>query len=251
MLSGISEHLRRRHVSPEASGVSILLIDNRSTVPAAATGERVAALDRLQFARSGPSLAAARSLIHVVVADFAADSRWRDCAPPAYAAGVRSINAVLLMAEGAGVGIPNSCGSMPGAFGPVAVDEPRAFADYAATATVPQKIQRNIKESARQTEEALTSCAIVEQAKDVVTLQRQCDSETGFSSLINLSRTTNRKLHDVAGQLVEQLSGQSEELQTRSRDRSQQTAGSSTPSGFDLVASSPAPAEALRKGPTS
>ena len=50
---------------------------------------------------------------------------------------------------------------------------------------------------------AIQTRGIIEQAKGMLMLQRQCDEDTAFRELVKLSQTSHRKLVEVARALVE------------------------------------------------
>ena len=54
-----------------------------------------------------------------------------------------------------------------------------------------------------QLEEAMSSRAVIEQAKGMIMLRMHCSPQEAFDVLVNTSRRTNRKLRDIAELLVE------------------------------------------------
>ena len=58
----------------------------------------------------------------------------------------------------------------------------------------------------RQLEAALTSRAIIDQAKGIVMVTRQCDADQAFALLTRMSNSGNRKLRDLAKDVVEHAS---------------------------------------------
>jgi hypothetical protein len=56
---------------------------------------------------------------------------------------------------------------------------------------------------------AMESRAVIEQAKGIIMLQRRCTAEQAFDSLVLTSQRTNRKLRDIAEQIVAGCSSRS------------------------------------------
>jgi AmiR/NasT family two-component response regulator len=62
---------------------------------------------------------------------------------------------------------------------------------------------------AEQLEQALASRAVIEQAKGILMGAQRCDSDTAFRMLVRASQTQNRKLRDIAAEIVSRYSGTS------------------------------------------
>jgi AmiR/NasT family two-component response regulator len=48
---------------------------------------------------------------------------------------------------------------------------------------------------------------VIEQAKGIIMGERRCTSEEAFDALVRMSQDTNRKLREVAQDLVNQVGG--------------------------------------------
>jgi response regulator NasT len=64
------------------------------------------------------------------------------------------------------------------------------------------ELARALATELAQVREAMASRATIEQAKGIVMAGRRCTAEEGFATLVELSQHSNRKLRDVAADLV-------------------------------------------------
>ncbi len=81
-------------------------------------------------------------------------------------------------------------------------------ADLASTALSCMKTHSEQTKLNGQLQEALTSRAIIEQAKGMLMAQRGCSADEAFNVLRRSSQHRNIKLREVAGLVVDALSGQ-------------------------------------------
>ena len=56
-------------------------------------------------------------------------------------------------------------------------------------------------EEVSQLQEAMSSRAVIEQAKGIIMAERRCDPDEAFSVLVRASQDSNRKVRDVAADL--------------------------------------------------
>jgi hypothetical protein len=184
-----------------------LLTDGRpSTV--ASTGDVVTALDHDQYAAgSGPCLEAAGSgkLVRVSIAEVAGE--WPGFARDAAAAGFGSfLSAPLVVTEDHAGGM-NCYSRQDGGF--AELDE--KLLDLYTSAATPTLRVYSRYQHARDTVEnlrtALHSRAVIDQAKGILMAVRQIGADEAFTLLVEQSQRENRKLRDLAVQLVGQATG--------------------------------------------
>ena len=89
------------------------------------------------------------------------------------------------------------------AFDDVACALGESFAGYAAVAVANAQLVADTSTLARQMQEAMASRAVIEQARGVLMAQRGCSPEEAFSTMSRASRTSNRKLRDIAAAIVD------------------------------------------------
>ncbi|NMH99715.1 ANTAR domain-containing response regulator [Pseudonocardia acidicola] len=67
--------------------------------------------------------------------------------------------------------------------------------------------ESELQARAEQLETALRTRPVIEQAKGMLMLMHRCSEEAAFRLLIGVSQASNRKLRDVAAEIVEALAG--------------------------------------------
>jgi transcriptional regulator with GAF, ATPase, and Fis domain len=186
----------------EAS-VTLLVKEAPSTV--ATTGQLALDLDHVQYVRGhGPCLHAARTGDVTEIVDTRTDSRWPDYARPAAERGnLSSLSIPLLIDEDERVsGALNIYAPEPGAFDADARSAALAFGPYAAVAAGNVRAYQNARQRADNLEAAMESRASIEQAKGVLIERYKVGPDHAFRLLALASMHANRKLRDVADDLV-------------------------------------------------
>ncbi|MGY1663686.1 ANTAR domain-containing protein [Geodermatophilus sp. SYSU D00705] len=134
----------------------------------------------------------------VLIPDTARDPALREFA----AHGVTSVLSVGLTVEGRTVGSLTVVRTGGGPFDVAAVELARAFAAVAAGAVARAGEHATAAETARTLRLAMESRAVIEQAKGVLMGRHHCSAEEAFRLLSTESQRTNRKLRDLAADLV-------------------------------------------------
>jgi hypothetical protein len=83
-----------------------------------------------------------------------------------------------------------------------AEESDRRLAEYVKVATSHARRHRDVVIEVEQLREALTSRAVIDQAKGILMLQHGCGPERAFALLVDRSKSTNTKVRDVAAGLV-------------------------------------------------
>ncbi|WP_132193868.1 MULTISPECIES: GAF and ANTAR domain-containing protein [Kribbella] len=181
----------------QCSYAGVLIATGRRPEVLASTHPRVAELYRLQIeADGGPVIAAIRQESVVVVADVAADSRW----PAAWAEriraeGIRSIVHLPLLVNGRAAAVLSLYSDVPEAFDADDLAVAHILARHASIAIA----------NARQEEtlaQAIDARKLVGQAMGILMERYDLDSDRSFEVLKRYSQQTNRKLRDVAQELI-------------------------------------------------
>jgi GAF domain-containing protein len=179
------------------AGLTIVL-GRRDVETKAASDELVEAVDRAQYETGqGPCLDAVWDNEVVNVPDLAeANDRWPQFAPRAVALGIRSMVAFQLFVTHNQLGALNIYSAQPDAFHD-GDDEQlgRLFATHAAIALA-------AAQQVDQLETAVRSRDVIGMAKGIVMQWAQVDETSAFRLLVKTSQDTNRKLRDVAQELV-------------------------------------------------
>jgi GAF domain-containing protein len=201
-LQRIAELAARTIDDCDAAGVTLFL--DGKYVTAAHTDERTVAVDNGQYERDeGPCLQAMRDQRVLRFDVEEAQERWPGFVRDARASGVRSFLAAPLMLKGESIGALNLYSSSPSGF--TALDDVliALFTGQASIALANAKMYADAVQLTRQLQEAITSRAIIEQAKGVLMERRAYDDSAAFADLKRLSQSRNVKLRNVAQEVVE------------------------------------------------
>lgn len=189
---------------PAAAAVSVTHIDADSPKTVASTHEMATAVDEKQYdLDSGPCLECARENEPKMVKDMSVEQRWPDLVPFALEQGVKSSLSMPLPVRDKVVGAINIYSDKVHQFGEEDAREAMAFAAHAAVAIANVTAYSATAYLAKNLELALASRAAIEQAKGMVMMRMGCSPDDAFDLLRQLSQRTNRKLRDVAVDIVE------------------------------------------------
>jgi GAF domain-containing protein len=138
------------------------------------------------------------------IADTRADSRWRDYSRRAAEAGnFSSLSVPLAIDEDEQVsGALNLYAREPHAFDEDSRSAAQAFGPYAAVATGNLYAYQSARGMADNLQFALESRAVIDQAKGILIERHKLTSDQAFQLLAQASMSANRKVRDVADQLV-------------------------------------------------
>lgn len=188
--------------NPEAS-VTLLVRDRPTTV--ASTGELATDLDETQYDRGrGPCLHAARTGEVTEIPDTRAEDRWPDYTPRAVEHGNLSSLSIPLAidADQQVSGALNIYARRPEAFDAASRSLATRFGPYAAVAAGNLHAYQSAREMAENLRAALESRAVIDQAKGILIERHRLTADQAFQLLARASMTTNRKLRDIADDLV-------------------------------------------------
>jgi GAF domain-containing protein len=162
-------------------------------------------MDALQIqAGEGPCQEAWENGRIVLTNRLGADDRWPNLARLAAPDRVESVLAVPVLVGDEPVGVVNAYATEPDVF--VDLDVHTAELLAAAVAAVIHQVNEHerLTNLTGQLEDALTSRAVIDQAKGIIVARYGCDPEQAFQRLVRVSRNQNIKLREVARILVEQ-----------------------------------------------
>jgi GAF domain-containing protein len=193
-----------RGAVPAADWVSITLGPPAEPLRVASDSAEAQAFDGLQLqAEQGPCWAAFAETTAVLSPDVATDERWPLLAELAAGGPVRSVLALPVETVGEPRGVVNVYSSHRHAFGP----SNREIAELVAGAVtgVLQTVaeRESMQRLSAHLEQALTSRAVIDQAKGIVMAHLRVGPEEAFARLVKLSSHLNVKLRDLARLLVE------------------------------------------------
>jgi GAF domain-containing protein len=188
--------------NPEAS-VLLLVKDRPTTV--VSTGALATDLDETQYEHGqGPCLHAARTGEVTEIPDTRANDRWPDYTPRAAERGnLSSLSIPLAIDQDARVsGALNIYARRIDAFDEASRSAATRFAPYAAVATGNLYAYQSARDMADNLQAALESRAVIDQAKGILIERYKVTADQAFQLLARVSMTTNRKLRDIADDLV-------------------------------------------------
>jgi len=161
-------------------------------------------LDGLQLrVQEGPCWDAYRTGLAVSCLDVRSDDRWPRLRGLLSDAAVRAVLAVPVHEDGETTGVLNIYSARPAAFGTAN----RRIGEFAAAAVA--GVLQNVSERealtslANNLERALTSRAVIDQAKGVLMARLGVDADESFARLVALSSRLNVKVRDLARLVVE------------------------------------------------
>jgi transcriptional regulator with GAF, ATPase, and Fis domain len=182
---------------PGADEGSVSVVTGRRHIGSQApTGDLPVQVDALQEeTQQGPCLDSAYVHQTVRVADMASEERWPQFARRASEAGAASMLSLQLYVEGDNLGALNLYSRSPNAFDDESEQVGLLFASHAAVAYA------GVRKEA-QLAKAVASRDLIGQAKGILMERYKISPERAFLILIRISQASNRKLHDIAAELV-------------------------------------------------
>jgi len=187
---------------PGAEGASVTT--HREGGPAAVGSDSWSQdLDESQFTEhEGPCLDAFRTGNVFRVRDFTTDNRWPSYSEQAISRGAHSMLSLPLNAHGNVIGALNLYARKPNAFDAEAASIGQIVAGHVGLASQVSAAFFKHRDLADQLADAMRSRAVIEQAKGVVMAKQHCDADAAFDALRTESQHSNRKLRDVAADVV-------------------------------------------------
>jgi GAF domain-containing protein len=172
---------------------------------AAASSDRARLLELFEIQNDeGPCLDSFRTGRQVSYVDVGAGSApWPVFAPKASAEGFSSVHALPLRLRHDIIGALNLFGHDPVQLPSEDVRVAQAFADIATIAILQERLVKEREMLAAQLQTALDSRVVIEQAKGVLAERLGFDLDTAFSTLRDAARRANRRLSEVAREVVD------------------------------------------------
>jgi AmiR/NasT family two-component response regulator len=118
------------------------------------------------------------------------------------ARGARSSLSLPLPVQGEAIGAMNLYARVVDAFDDASQELAAAFAAYAAVAVANAVSYSSAADAARNLQHAMEHRAEIEQAKGVIMGSAGCDADEAFHLLVQQSQHENRKLRDIAQEVV-------------------------------------------------
>lgn len=181
----------------------------REVVTIANSGDLAVRADEIQYGRGqGPCLQALHSDVMIHVPDLATDERWPEYRSRALPQGVRSSLSLPLIVRGATLGGLNLYSPVQHTFTEAEIKHAAAFARQAATSLAIVLRHADQVKLEDQLHDALATRGVIDQALGIVMAQRGCNAAEAFTVLREASQHRNRKVHEIAAELIETITGQ-------------------------------------------
>jgi GAF domain-containing protein len=194
-------------ITPPAS-CGITLAQHNLPVTVAGSDALANHVDEVQYDHDqGPCLQAMRTRQIVLVSDMATEDRWGPYPAYALSYGVHSSLSLPLSVNGDTRGALNLYAGTAHAFGPAEQRHAQLFAGPASAALTVVTRQVHQVRLSEQLRVALATRAVIDQALGILMGHNNCDFDAAFSILRESSQHQNRKLHDVAADIVKAVSG--------------------------------------------
>ena len=190
----------------DCAEVGLLLANPAGTLQVmASSSERSAALELLQSQNEeGPCFECYERSRLVVSEKLASDAgRWPGFAPVAVDRGISSVHAIPMRVRGETVGALNLFRSQIGRIPDRDVPLGQGMADIAAVALLQERAVRETRGVVAQLQGALNSRVLIEQAKGVLAERAHVSVDVAFAGIRAYARSHNRRLSDVARDVVE------------------------------------------------
>jgi hypothetical protein len=195
-------------VTPVAAcGVTVRRDGQPFTV--ASSNDLAARVDEIQYGTDeGPCLDALRTGTVVRVDDLSQEERWDSYRPHAVARGVVSSLSLPLTVERETLGALNLYSATPAAFAGSHGVHAADFAERSSVALTVNLRQVRQAQVQHQLADAMVSSSVIDQAIGVLMGQQRCTAGAAFDLLRQASQHRNRKLRDIAAEIITNVSGE-------------------------------------------
>lgn len=192
-----------------ASGAGVMMVDDTAMLSAvAATDDAGFLLETLQQERGhGPCVDALTFDTVISTADLAADERWPALVPDLPNAGVRAVLGLPIHVGRLPVGSLNVYRNEPSDWSSGEIDALRAYATVIEGVLLAELQVRERSELAAQLQHALDHRVVIERAVGVTMGRDGTDAVSAFNKLREIARSSERKVADVAADLLAQIPG--------------------------------------------
>jgi GAF domain-containing protein len=185
-----------------------MLVDGRPRT-AVFTDDAAPEIDAAQYDTGiGPCLDAFRHRRVFRIDDVATDEQWRPFSEAAAAHGIRSTMSLPLLARHEGMGALNLYSRSHRAFSDDDVEIGMKFATQAAIVLANAQAYWDARQLGEDMAEAMRARAVIEQAKGILMGAERCSADEAFQILVRASQRENRKLRDIAANIVARTAGE-------------------------------------------
>lgn len=206
-----------RHAITGAHTVSITVTDGGAYRTSNSTDSGALAIDEAQYtAQDGPCLEGIKTARQQQAAIDAMDVRWPLVAEKARELGVAGVlSTPLLVDGGAAMGALNVYASETARFGEQELRTAGLISQHAAKLVANAVALLSATQLNDQLREAVASREIIGEAKGILMERESCSRDTAFDMLRRASQRENRKLRELAEELVARVESRTRERPSR------------------------------------
>ncbi|MDQ3978397.1 MAG: GAF and ANTAR domain-containing protein [Actinomycetota bacterium] len=188
---------------PATAMVGITMLVDGKARTAVFTDEAAPEIDSAQYETGvGPCLDAFRHQRPYRVEDTEQDGQWPPFSKAAASYGIRSSMSLPLLARHEAIGALNFYARSANAFSDDDVEAGQQFAAHAAIVLANSQAYSDAQQLGEYLAQAMKSRATIEQAKGILMAAQHCSPDEAFQILIRASQRENRKLRDLAEEVV-------------------------------------------------
>lgn len=190
---------------PEAELVGITMMADGKLATTAFTDPEAPQIDQAQYeSGNGPCVEAFRTGKVLRIDSTDDDERWPEFSAACVAHGIHSTLSVPLAVDATTHGAMNLYSRSHASFGAAQLSTASLFAAQAAVVIANASSYWAARARSEQLEQALASRAEIEQAKGIIMSTMRCTADEAFQVLVKQSQRENRKLREVAREIVDQ-----------------------------------------------
>ena len=198
-------NLAQEAVPPADITAMTMLVEGRART-AVFRDDTAPEIDSAQYETGiGPCLDAFRHREVFRIDDTEKDERWPPFSEAAAAHGIRSTLSLPLVANHEGVGALNFYSREVDGFSDHDVELGTQFATQAAIVLANAQAYWDAHQLSQDLATAMKSRATIEQAKGILMGAQRCSSDEAFQILVRASQRENRKLREIAEDLVNRV----------------------------------------------
>jgi GAF domain-containing protein len=192
-----------------ASGAGFMMLDDRQMLCAvAATDARGRLLEDLQEKTGhGPCVDALTLDRVTTTSDLAVDDRWPQLIPELPSAGIRAVLGVPIRANSVAVASLNVYRDQPHVWDESDIAALTAYGGIIEGLLRTALQAREHEELAQQLQHALDHRVVIERAVGVLMGRQRVDAVTAFNQLRQRARSAERKVADVASEVLDEVAG--------------------------------------------
>jgi GAF domain-containing protein len=189
------------------------LLDQAGPITPAATSRAAARVDSTQYRlNDGPCLEAYRRREVIRIESTEDDERWPEFCQVAVDEGVLSTLSFPLIVQGDGLGALNLYSNRRSGFDDADERTGTVFALHASTTLANVRAFWRNEALRKNLEQALETRGVIDQAKGILMAQENISADEAFEVLKRASQRANRRIHDLASEIVGSRGRRSKDL---------------------------------------